>query len=163
MNLSILTIEQTFNNCRKAYEAHYHNKHKLQGHTCKICKAHFALYTELMTVSISIYCTCNGISSIDVNCNFVDSKQHRRKEHRGDPVPCPDCGTMFADRKNMMRHKREMHSSIDVSNLPHLFNLYQNGEDFERLVCTDHFRSDFPVRMHPARCQLSGDPSLRLT
>ena len=42
-------------------------------------------------------------------------EQHRRKEHRGDPVPCPDCGTMFADRKNMMRHKREMHSSIDVS------------------------------------------------
>ena len=44
-------MSKLFSNFRKAYEAHYHNKHKIQGHTCKICKAHFALYTELMTVS----------------------------------------------------------------------------------------------------------------
>ena len=48
-------MSKCFSNFRKSYVAHYQNKHKIQGHTCKICKAQFAEYTELMTVSTSTY------------------------------------------------------------------------------------------------------------
>ena len=33
--------------------------------------------------------------------------------HRGDPVPCPECGSMFADERNIKRHMRVVHTPKD--------------------------------------------------
>lgn len=42
---------------------------------------------------------------------FSKMREHNRKNHRGDPIPCPECGVKFADERNLVRHKRVMHTA----------------------------------------------------
>ena len=42
---------------------------------------------------------------------FAKMKKHIAHNHRGDPIPCSECGVKFADAFNLVRHKREMHTA----------------------------------------------------
>ena len=65
---------------KRSYQTHYQNRHTLQ--TCKVCKVEVFQY---------------------------HLKSHMRT-HRGDPIPCPECGTKFADQRNIKRHMKAMHT-----------------------------------------------------
>ena len=38
-------------------------------------------------------------------------RPHVIQNHRGDPIPCPECGRKFADEQNLARHKQVMHTA----------------------------------------------------
>ena len=65
---------------RRSYQTHYQNRHSLVA--CKVCKVEVFQY---------------------------HMKSHMRT-HRGDPIPCPECGTKFADERNIKRHMKAMHT-----------------------------------------------------
>ena len=65
---------------KRKYKYHYSSRHKKIE--CKVCE--------------------KKIMSIDMKSHMIS--------HRGDPIPCKECGKRFPDRRNLLGHIRNVHT-----------------------------------------------------